>query len=323
MSSGSWADSFLVMSSGDHSIVIPAGTSGANLVNIQANTTGQDYYALAVSGSARVTRGKYDSYGSPGAGAAVSSGIYFAEKDTFIEDNNPDYNYGVDTYNAIGYTAPGHLVRYLVQFDLSSVPSPITSAELFFYVVTSTSFTYTLYVYRILDANSDWVEGTKNGQAETGSPSWSAKKESVEPWAGSAGLSTADTDYDSNELGSRTRDWTATPGGNWRSVELDATEIEKIRNGTYTNGGFFLRTDENDSGRVMYIDSREYTPKPPHLVLSYGYDTKTINDYPVSIAGKALLDDPEILQEGIEGDNWNGVWYDKDKSVHIKNLIEH
>jgi len=62
--SGSWFENFQVSASGTHAVIIPAGTSGANLVNLDARTVGIDYYALSASGNARVTEGRYYTYGN-------------------------------------------------------------------------------------------------------------------------------------------------------------------------------------------------------------------------------------------------------------------
>jgi hypothetical protein len=53
--------------------------------------------------------------------------------------------------------------------------------------------TFTIKVYELCSANSDWVEGTKSGVLENDAASW--HKKGVAAWAGQGGASVAGTDY--------------------------------------------------------------------------------------------------------------------------------
>jgi hypothetical protein len=326
--SGSWFENFEISASGTHAVIIPAGTSGANLVNLDARTVGIDYHALSASGNARVTEGRYYTYGSPGTPTPEGSTAIDASKDAMLATDDgtsyhPDNNYGGAGAALVGRndTTSG-LYTELLHFDLSSIPSEITSASLYFYNLTGVGGTWTVYAYRILSGNSGWVEGTKDDATEVGSVCWNKRVYNTDNWAGSAGCSTADTDYDSSALGSKSRDWSS---AGWVEVVLSATELEKMRDGTYDNDGIILRSTEASGDKWLYSSTREGA-NTPYLSVAYGGGApQAMHAYPVAVPSgiSVLLDDPEILGSGVEGTGWRGVWYDRDQNVHIKGLVQY
>ena len=121
---------------------------------------------------------------------------------------NSTKNYGAAS-TAIGYLANE---KWLFRFILSSIDSSniATAASL---IVTKASpkdstRTTTYNLYEIATANGDWIEGTKDGAtAGSGEPCWDAKAADgaggvTTAWAGSAGMSTAGTDYVNTSLAS-------------------------------------------------------------------------------------------------------------------------
>lgn len=61
--------------------------------------------------------------------------------------------------------------------------------------VVSGTRTYDFNVYKIAAANAGWVEGTKNGAIEAGSPCWNYHAYNTVNWAGAAGCSVSGTDF--------------------------------------------------------------------------------------------------------------------------------
>ncbi len=113
------------------------------------------------------------------------------------------WNSGGDSQGWDGDSAGGDL-RTLWRVDLSSIPdgSIVTAAEVVLLVNTISGGGITIILYEIANANNGWVEGTQSVAVETGSSDWNHYAHATTNWAGSAGLSTAGTDYINTSLGS-------------------------------------------------------------------------------------------------------------------------
>ncbi len=114
-------------------------------------------------------------------------------RDTFLSQANPDDINGSKT-TFFDYNAS----KALLEFDLSSIDSSsICSAASLALVKVSVSAagdTITTHLYQIASANSDWTEAQST---------WNKKdKAAATAWAGSAGMSTAGTDYINTSWGS-------------------------------------------------------------------------------------------------------------------------
>ena len=129
--------------------------------------------------------------------------------DTYLLFEAATYNYGASTYLRTYYNSQNQ--KILIRFDCSSVlaTSTVTAAKMELYkndALTALGASI-LSSYGITAANGDWIEGTKNGAvAGSGEPCWNAKAADgaggvTTAWAGSAGLSTAGTDYVNTVLG--------------------------------------------------------------------------------------------------------------------------
>lgn len=126
--------------------------------------------------------------------------------DNRLDNGDPDGNYGGDGNAYFGNLSGGSRIFKEVQrFDLSSIPAGRTC-------ITATLYLYdtnwgnhlqptTLDIYEIAAANSTWVAGTANAAPQVGSCCWNKKTYNTVAWAGSAGLSTATTDYINTSLG--------------------------------------------------------------------------------------------------------------------------
>ncbi len=316
--SGSWFENFEIMSSGTHSVIIPAGTSGANIVNIAARTT-TGHYAICSSGNARITEGVYSVYGNP---TLPSESDIETNNDTYLESTNPNYKFGLYSFFYLGNYDTA-IYKVLLDFDLSSVSQSITSCSLFMRESdTLGSGVWTAYVHRILPANDGWLSDNPVDPDEYACWNYLNYDPSHRVnWAGSAGLSTADTDYDSTVLGSITRDWSGADS-NWIEIVLDPAEVEKLRNGTYTNAGLLIFGSESSGINYAKLDQSD-SSDPPYLHVVA--KNEAIEGFPAAVPSGVvvLLDSPEILNSGVYGTGWTGVWYDRNKNVNIKNLVEY
>lgn len=157
-------------------------------------------------------------------------------------------NFGADALGIGDGSSDGSgsdLRRPILRFDVSSLPGNaiITSATLTlresFLGPSSGNFTFS--VYQIANANAGWIEGTgAYTLAATGESTWNNKAHPSTPWAGSAGLSTAVTDYIAAAVGSGsfTRNDNVE---NSINISLPTTLIDYWR--TTANAGLLIRSD--------------------------------------------------------------------------------
>lgn len=112
--------------------------------------------------------------------------------DSWIDSISPTYQHGGYPASKVG---PDH--KTLMRFNLSSVTtgSVCTAASLHLFVETKINESATLKLHKVSDANGDWVTGTGLTGAVKGKACWNQKGYNTADWAGSAGLSTAGTDY--------------------------------------------------------------------------------------------------------------------------------
>jgi hypothetical protein len=100
------------------------------------------------------------------------------------------------------HTSLGNL-HGLLRFDLSSLGTNIVINSVTLQMnkpAGGTGSSFTVNVFELSVANANWVEGTANNVAQSGSATWNSKGSSA--WAGSAGASTAGTDYINTVLAS-------------------------------------------------------------------------------------------------------------------------
>jgi hypothetical protein len=151
------------------------------------------------------------------AGAASMS-LTATGDNTILDGSLANDNYGDN--NPISSGAVTTLTQSsFLRFDVSALDglySTIDSITLrLFYADDTTAgagtAVVTTDVHAITAANRAWIAGTSAGGAGTGESTWNNLAHSATPWAGSAGLSTAVTDYDSTVLGSQTIDLSDLP----------------------------------------------------------------------------------------------------------------
>jgi hypothetical protein len=124
----------------------------------------------------------------------LSEGAAGANVDTYLSSSAATTNYG----NAVNLTVRATRYTPLLRFDLSSIPAGSTcdSAALSLFLAQSNVGGYTMTVHELLSANSAWTEDGATWNTVDG----------ANAWAGSAGCSTAGTDYASANIGSYTGD---------------------------------------------------------------------------------------------------------------------
>lgn len=129
---------------------------------------------------------------------------YTGTSDTSIASWGPDLNFGSDL--SMRFTTNDRVG--LLRFDLASFAGKyarITGITLTLHIANIFNGNEgDLRVYAISPANAGWVAGTGgvNGTVQAGSSTWNRKIHDTVSWAGSAGLGTAGTDYNSTMLGS-------------------------------------------------------------------------------------------------------------------------
>lgn len=194
-----------------------------------------------------------------------------AGKDAEIYGTNPTFNYG--TYNRlIGATS---ITKGLIRFDLSSIPSGsiCTSAVLYLYQMASgAANAWTVSIYSIAIGNTAWIEGTRNAVlALAGEPCWNALAADgaggvLTPWAGSAGLSTAITDYEAIAIGSFNGN-RSNPNGTEYSTALTAARVQGWFGATNMNYGALPVAPGNIGG--IASSDHATADRRPKLVTTY------------------------------------------------------
>ena len=178
--------------------------------------------------------------------------------DSYMVDVDPTLVLSAETRIDIGNGA-GTLGRAWMKPNFTIIPTGSTFiTAILNLVVRQGSLALnarTLSVYRCLRAVSNSLI------------SWN--KFSASSW-GTAGAGNSTTDYDGGVLmGSVTVD--ATPAdGSIVQVELDAAELQKLYDGTYTNNGLILFVDTETNDRVVYWSTDTSTASDrPSITIAY------------------------------------------------------
>lgn len=233
-------------------------------------------YALSAAASAATATPAVtldvDTGGSPVTYTDGYGGDVTTYQDTGLDVGNPNNNMGASTSLRVYHGGGSFTNRALLRFDLSAIPSGATcnSATLYLTNTNTLDATCTIGVYAIAAANTGWTEGAGSGDsgsaAATGESTWNNRAHSGTSWAGSAGLGTAGTDYNSTALGSAV--WSSTTSGQTVTASLDTTTVASWF-GT-TNPGLLLR-EIGDNWPSLRIASSDHatTGWRPKLVVEY------------------------------------------------------
>jgi hypothetical protein len=173
-----------------------------------------------------------------------------------------NYNYGSSTSLEVNTSSTGK-ERAILKFDISNIPAgaTITSAQLRLYASTGLS-TQTYQVYRITQADSNWVEGTVNGSSQTDSSCWNYKAYNSTSWAGGAGGGSADggtfVSEDAVEIkgASGWMEWTVT------------AQVQDFYSLGY-NANFLIKDKQEGSGSSKSIFHSKEGANKPQLIINY------------------------------------------------------
>lgn len=190
-------------------------------------------------------------------------------------------NYGTHSRGYTGWQSASRIMRCIQRWNLSSIPagSICNSATLYLYDTdwANRAADCTTTLYKISDANADWVEGTTSDTPQEGSASWNYKAyHAVSPvsWAGSGGLSTAGTDYVNTSLGSTV--FTDGVSG-YRTITLTAAGLTALEGwfGTTGGGGWLLiGTQSGGAAWTEWHSAVGTDGDRPYLAIDYTLATK-------------------------------------------------
>jgi len=195
-------------------------------------------------------------------------------KDTHI------LNLGGNEVNNFGVRTQLSVIRNnsksLLLFDLSSISGDATcdSATLYLYHgAPNDAEAWDSYVWSIASGNAGWPEGDKDGTlGGAGDCCWNyydQESGNETSWAGSAGLSTADTDYETPSIGAFSGDASDAEGTEY-VASLTAARVEGWFGAPNTNYGIMLWcNDAVDRVRTLCSSDHATTGYRPKLVVEY------------------------------------------------------
>lgn len=218
----------------------------------------------------------------------VSTGI---GGDTYLTSGAATNNHGV--YSPISTGAVVTNRKILLRFDLSDILAGSTCISAILKLKsTVNSSSGEFNIYKISDANSDWVEGTKNGTtAGAGETCWNAKAADgaggvTTAWAGSAGLMTAGTDYVNTALSTVTTDLTNGTVYEFPFNEDGLAVLQSWFGAETNNGLLFIRnilsvasfyTGEDATESYRPVLSVTYTEAPTGALLKVNMNAQMQN----------------------------------------------
>ncbi|MCD4825545.1 MAG: PEP-CTERM sorting domain-containing protein [Phycisphaerae bacterium] len=184
-------------------------------------------------------------------------------------------------WGAYGEAVMRNTSHNLLRFDITSLGSvsnlDITGAEIELSYQSDSIGTGSMvvYMYEILPANAGWVEGRGVGlDVVSGESTWNNRQHSSTAWAGSAGCSTAGTDYNGTAVG------TVTLTDNGANAIFTITNaamlntLEDWADGTATNAGFVIFT--SSTSRVSFDTTDTSGGTAPKMTITYTPEPATM-----------------------------------------------
>lgn len=188
--------------------------------------------------------------------------------DTMLSAAQTGHNGGIYDHINVGAVGAGSARRAIIRFAIGAYAlNTLATVTLRLKSNAAALIAGTLQAYAIKPANAGWVEGVQNwAAAATTDPSWAKKSQTPDvAWAGSAGLGTGGTDYDSTSLGTLT--WDLNPN-TWYQMTMSAALLQAV---CAANNGFVLIADDEATAN-KYCDLRsndDGTPaNRPELVIT-------------------------------------------------------
>ena len=166
-----------------------------------------------------------------------------------LSEANPHFNRGIGSTWITGWSSSSEF-RSIIRFPLDQLAltgATITAATFGCEVISiGDGGNTTIEIHEIATANLGWIEGTKNDATATaGEPDWThfSHTSPVTTWAGSAGLSTATTDYVTAVYGS----FNGTSTGS-KTAAFSAAGITYLNNQIGSDAEFLIFTSDAFSG---------------------------------------------------------------------------
>lgn len=193
-----------------------------------------------------------------------------AGKDTMVYSLAPTFNYGA-ALSLIQF----NLTKGLLEFDLSSIPAAaaVVAATLYLYQSGSgAAGAWMVTVWSIAVGNAAWTEGNQNGAlAPAGTPCWDALAANgaggvTTAWAGSAGLATANIDYETPALGTFAGNKSDANGTEY-TLALAPSRVQGWCGASNTNYGLLLTA--NASIAALASSGHATAAWRPKLVVDY------------------------------------------------------
>ena len=191
----------------------------------------------------------------------ITGTTYTGAADTFLAStfgSHQSDNFGARGTLEIGGSS-GAPRNGLIRFNVTSLAarfSAINSVTLRLHVSGVEAGGNTLQVYRVSSANSGWVEGTDccaDNTVDTSGSTWNHRVPNSTAWAGSAGASTAGTDYGPTLIGSAVFSGTMAAGTVVDIALTDSTLISDWAAGN--NSGLYLKTATDPGPRIVVVSS--------------------------------------------------------------------
>lgn len=193
-----------------------------------------------------------------------------AGTDTSVWSDAATNNYGGRA--RLDIQAGGPIRKALIEFDLSSIPATATCISATLSVFAGAVGVGTQTWWSIAAGNAAWTEGARDdAQAGAGEPCWNALAADgaggvTSAWAGSAGLATATTDYETPALGTFATNSEA--GGTEFTTALTPARIQGWFGSPNTNYGLLLTTTATDYPWFHSSESATAAYRPK-LVVEY------------------------------------------------------
>lgn len=193
--------------------------------------------------------------------------------DNSLTEADPHFNRGISVSWLTGWSS-GSEFRTTIRFPLDQLAltgATITAATFGCEVTTiGDGGNTTVEIHEIATANLGWIEGTKDAATATaGEPDWThfSHTSPVTTWAGSAGLSTATTDYVTAVYGS----FAGTSTGS-KTASLSAAGITYLNSKIGSDAEFLLFTTDAFSGdefTLMASSEKGTASQRPFLELTF------------------------------------------------------
>lgn len=266
-------------------------------IHVASNDLDENAFDITLAGNG--SGGLIATY-KEGANDPFTGTAYAGTEDLWLFNNSggaTDQNTGGDGRVITGGLGGVSDRHELMRFNLSSLVgrfSSINSVTLRLYFNGANTNTGTVQVFALAAANAGWVEGTggTGGTAPNGVSTWGHRVRTTQLWAGSAGASTAGTDYVNTVLASTPYAAAAT-GQSFDLVLPDASIINTWLSGP--NAGFYLRTILQNN-QVIFHSSESTAALRPELIINYNASVPEIAvEQP---AGAGLTDGSSTIDFG-------------------------